>query len=392
MLKLLIRRFIKDKDNVNDPGVREAYGALAGVIGIIFNALLFGVKYFAGALSGSIAIIADAFNNLSDAGSSVITMLGFRLAGKRPHSDHPFGHGRMEYIAGLAVSFIIIMMGFDLAKTSVMKIIEPAAVEFSGLAFAILSISVIVKLYMALYNRALARKLNSVAMRATAIDSLSDACSTFAVMISMIIARLTHVALDGWIGALVSLMIMFSGVKAARDTISPLLGNAPDAKFVEAIYSIVKKYPVVTGVHDLVVHDYGAGRRMISLHAEVRQDGDLLETHDAIDLIERELTETLSCHAVIHMDPLATDDKQLSEARAVVTTALINALGDISVHDFRMVSGPTHTNVIFDVVLPADAKIADKDAQKRAEQAVLGLPGNYRAVVNIDRAFLRRGH
>lgn len=389
MVKLLIGLFIKNSENVADPDVREAYGTLSGILGIALNTVLFIAKYFAGVLAGSIAIIADAFNNLSDAGSSLITLFGFRLAGKKPHSDHPFGHGRYEYIAGLIVSMLIVMMGFTLAKDSVSKILHPEPVEFSIVSAAILGVSILVKLYMSVYNRWLARRIESVAMKATATDSLSDAIATFVVLISMIVGRFTGLAIDGYTGALVALMILWAGVCAAKDTISPLLGTTPDREFVNRVYAIVRACPMVTGVHDLVIHDYGAGRRMISLHAEVPADGDIMATHDAIDLIERQLCQELSCHAVIHMDPLETDDALVNATKQKIMAAIHKSMDmGITLHDFRLVTGPTHTNVIFDAVLPNETGIDIEFAKARISQIVKEVDPSYNAVVTIDTSFV----
>lgn len=385
MINLLVRTFIKDYRNTSDPGVREAYGTLSSVAGIIFNVFLFAAKYLAGVISGSIAITADAFNNLSDAGSSLITLFGFKLAGQKPHSDHPFGHGRWEYIAGLIVSLIIIMMGFDLLRESVGKIFHPEDTVFSLVSLGILAVSILVKLYMCHMNRTLGRRINSVAMAATATDSLSDAVATSVVLISMVVTRFTGIRVDGYAGALVALMILWAGFNAARDTISPLLGTAPDPELVNRITDIVRSYDIITGMHDLVVHDYGAGRRMISLHAEVPADGDIMATHDAIDLIERRLARELNCHAVIHMDPIATDDALISATRNAVINAIHHDMdARITIHDFRMVTGPTHTNVIFDAVLPQESNISDEAARAQIAQIVEGIDPTYNAVINID--------
>ena len=389
MIKLLVKLFIKDSENVKDPDVREKYGTLAGIMGIVFNVILFAAKYFAGLIAGSVAITADAFNNLSDAGSSLITLFGFKLAGQKPHSDHPFGHGRFEYIAGLVVSMLIILMGFTLAKDSIGKIIHPEEVAFSGLSVAILVASIAVKVYMSLYNRYLAKKIDSVAMQATATDSLSDAVSTLVVLVSMIVGKYTGLAIDGYAGALVALMILWAGFCAARDTISPLLGNAPEKEFVDRIYEMVRACPLVTGVHDLVIHDYGAGRRMISLHAEVSAKGDVMAIHDAIDLIERQLCDELKCHAVIHMDPVVTDDWMINSTKDCIAAALCEKLHkDVSIHDFRMVAGPTHTNVIFDAVLPFEVKMDEAEAKRRIDEIVKELDPTYNTVVTIDTSFI----
>ena len=389
MVNFLIRRLIPHSDQTGDPTVREAYGTLAGCVGICLNVLLFIGKFVAGSIVGSIAVTADAFNNLSDAGSSLITLFGFRLAGKRPHSDHPFGHGRIEYVAGLIVSLLIILMGVTLARESLDKMLHPQDVTFSLLSAGILAASILVKLYMFSYNRALSKKLNSSTLKATATDSLSDAFATLAVLISMIISHLTGLRIDGYAGILVALMILWGGFGAARDTISPLLGTAPDPEFVKKIQSIVRSCPVVTGMHDLVIHDYGAGRRMISLHAEVPANGDILATHDAIDLVERRLHDELNCHAVIHMDPVETDNAAVNAVRQRVLEALHAQMDSaVSIHDFRMVTGPTHTNLIFDLLLPMDSPLTEEAAKKQAEAIVSALDPHYNAILTIDKGYV----
>ena len=385
MISILSRIFIKNHTETSDPGVRRAYGVLCGAVGIFLNVLLFAAKYLAGTLTGSIAIVADAFNNLSDAGSSIITLLGFKLAAKKPDRDHPYGHGRFECIAGLVVSFVILMMGFDLAKTSVTKIIHPEAVDFSILSICILIGSILVKLYMALYNRAVGKRISSAAVLATATDSLSDVCATTMVLAATLIARFTGVNIDGWAGAIVSLVILWAGYNAAKDTIDPLLGQAPDPEFVQRIADIVNRYPDVVGIHDLAVHDYGAGRVMISLHAEVPSSGDIMALHDVIDTIERDLQDELNCSAVIHMDPISTDDQLITSTRELLKKRIHEAISpDISIHDFRMVPGPTHTNVIFDAVVPYEFAMSDAQVQEKISSLVRAIEGDYFAVVTID--------
>ena len=385
MISILSRIFIKNHTETSDPGVRRAYGVLCGAVGIFLNVLLFAAKYLAGTLTGSIAIVADAFNNLSDAGSSIITLLGFKLAAKKPDRDHPYGHGRFECIAGLVVSFVILMMGFDLAKTSVTKIIHPEAVDFSILSICILIGSILVKLYMALYNRAVGKRISSAAVLATATDSLSDVCATTMVLAATLIARFTGVNIDGWAGAIVSLVILWAGYNAAKDTIDPLLGQAPDPEFVQRIADIVNRYPDVVGIHDLAVHDYGAGRVMISLHAEVPSSGDIMALHDVIDTIERDLQDELNCSAVIHMDPISTDDQLITSTRELLKKRIHAQISpDISIHDFRMVPGPTHTNVIFDAVVPYEFAMSDAQVQEKISSLVRAIEGDYFAVVTID--------
>lgn len=386
MISLLAKWLIKP-ENGNETSVRKAYGVLCGAVGIVLNVLLFALKFFAGLLSGSIAITADAFNNLSDAGSSFVTLLGFQLAGQKPDSDHPFGHGRIEYLSGLVVSMLILLMGFELAKSSVSKILHPEPVESGAVVIVILCASILVKLYMSFYNRRIGRKINSSAMLATAADSLSDTVSTAAVLAATLIGRFTSLQIDGWAGIAVAVFIFISGLKAAKETIDPLLGTPPTPEFVADIRDIVMKHSGIEGIHDLIVHDYGPGRCMISLHAEVSSAGNVVDLHDQIDHIEKELQETLGCHAVIHMDPLAVDDSLTAETRQKVA-ALIHCIDEaINIHDFRMVIGPTHTNVIFDAVVPFGFRLSDEEVEEKIKTIVRTLDGNYFAVVSVERSY-----
>ena len=389
MITLLSRWFIRDRDHVTDPAVRRAYGQLCGLTGIGLNVLLFIGKFLAGTISGSIAITADAFNNLSDAGSSVITLLGFRLAGRKPDPEHPFGHGRIEYISGLIVSGLILLMGAELAKTSFDKILHPAAVDFSVIAMVILAVSILVKLYMSLYNRQIGKKINSAAMAATAADSISDAISTSAVLAAMLVAKFSGLMIDGYVGMIVAVLILISGVKAAKETIAPLLGQAPETEFVQQIERIVMSHPPICGIHDLVVHDYGPGRVMISLHAEVPAGGDMLELHDVIDNAEIALRRELNCEAVIHMDPIVTDDGITSELRAKVSKLVKTIDERITIHDFRIVPGNTHTNLIFDAVVPFDIGISAQEVSERISRLVSGMDSNYFAVVLVEHSYVK---
>ena len=389
MITLLSRWFIRDRDHVTDPAVRRAYGQLCGLTGIGLNVLLFIGKFLAGTISGSIAITADAFNNLSDAGSSVITLLGFRLAGRKPDPEHPFGHGRIEYISGLIVSGLILLMGVELAKTSFDKILHPAAVDFSVIAMVILAVSILVKLYMSLYNRRIGKKINSAAMAATAADSISDAISTSAVLAAMLVAKFSGLMIDGYVGMIVAVLILISGVKAAKETIAPLLGQAPETEFVQQIERIVMSHPPICGIHDLVVHDYGPGRVMISLHAEVPAGGDMLELHDVIDNAEIALRRELNCEAVIHMDPIVTDDGITSELRAKVSKLVKTIDERITIHDFRIVPGNTHTNLIFDAVVPFDIGISAQEVSERISRLVSEMDSNYFAVVLVEHSYVK---
>ena len=387
MIELLAKWFIPHRDSMENGALRRAYGTLCGAVGIGLNILLFMGKFFAGQLSGSIAVTADAFNNLSDAGSSAVTLLGFRLAGKKPDTDHPFGHGRIEYISGLIVAGLILLMGVELAKSSFDKILHPEEVTFSALAVVILAVSVAVKLYMWFYNRRIGGKLRSAAMEATAMDSLSDAAATFAVLLATLIGKWTGLAVDGYVGLLVALFILFSAYKAVKETLSPLLGQAPDPELVQRIRDIVAEHDTVVGIHDLVVHDYGPGRQMVSLHAEVPASGDILELHDVIDNIERELHEKLHVQAVIHMDPIVTDDAEVDALRRQVAELARQVEPRMTVHDLRVVRGTTHTNLVFDAVLPLDAAITPAEAARRIREKVSELDGDYYAVVTVEHSF-----
>ena len=386
MVSFLARAFIRSEGKTPEE-LRKAYGILCGAVGIALNVLLFAGKFFAGTLSGSIAITADAFNNLSDAGSSIVTLLGFQLAGQKPDPHHPFGHGRIEYLSGLAVSMLILLMGFELGKSSIEKILHPEAVDSSPLVIAILCVSIAVKLYMCFYNRSIGKKINSAAMEATATDSLSDSVATSAVLIATLVSRFTGLQIDGWCGVAVAAFILFSGFNAAKDTINPLLGTPPTKEFVDQIASLVLSHPAVIGIHDLLVHDYGPGRLMISLHAEVSAKANLLEIHDEIDNIERQLQAELNCHAVIHMDPVAADDALVTQTKQSVV-ALVKGIDPcLTLHDFRMVTGPTHTNLIFDVVAPFSFAMTDEALTDEIQRKVAAMDGNYFAVVTVDKDF-----
>lgn len=388
MITLLSKIFIRNREDTSSPAVRSAYGTLCGIMGIILNIVLFGIKMLAGILSGAISIMADAFNNLTDAGSSVITLIGFRMSGQKPDRDHPFGHGRIEYVSGLIVSMLIILVGFELGKTSLEKIITPEPVEFSIVAVIILACSILGKAYMALYNFRVGRMISSAAMRATAQDSLNDCIATGAVLICLLISHFLNFNIDAYCGLAVSAFILFSGLRSVKETMDPLLGTPPSEEFIKRIEEIVYSYEGVEGIHDLIVHDYGPARTMISLHAEVSADADLLETHDMIDNIEKELREALNCDAVIHMDPIATNDELTNSVRAKVASLVTCIDPALTIHDFRMVTGPTHTNVIFDVVVPFDLKKSDDEIRASVEKIVKSIDESYFSVINIDKSYV----
>lgn len=391
MIELLSRIFIKNREAYSDPDVRRKYGVLTGGLGIFLNLVLFTIKLIAGGIARSVSITADAFNNLSDSGSSIITLIGFRLSSQKPDKEHPFGHGRFEYISGLLVSAAIVLMGFELLKTSIERIVRPEPTEFSPVVLIILCVSIAVKLYMWFYNRRIGKKTDSPALMATALDSISDTAATSVVLIATIVSKFTGLRIDGPVGALVSLFVMFSGVRAALDTIAPLLGKRADPEFVESIEKIVTSYNEISGIHDLIIHDYGPGRRMISLHAEVpmRPGDDVFEVHDVIDNIERRLQQELQCDATIHLDPIASGDESTERLLKEMTDAIHAIDPSLRLHDFRVVPGPTHTNMIFDVVLPFECGLTPDQVKDSVAEAAERLEGGkYYAVVTIDRPFV----
>lgn len=388
MITFLASLFIKDSKNYKEPSVRQAYGVLSGAVGIGLNILLFFGKWLAGTISGSIAITADAFNNLSDAGSSIITLIGFRLSGQEPDPEHPFGHGRMEYISGLLVSIAILVMGFELIWSSIGKLRSPEPIESSTLVFGILIASILVKLYMFFYNHSLSKKIESAAMKATSVDSLSDTVATTLVLIATLISKYTGLLLDGWFGILVGLFILYTGGSTLKETIDLLLGQPPKQEFIDEIKEIVLGHSMVHGVHDLIVHDYGPGRVMISLHAEVDVNGDIQDIHEQIDHIEHELQKKLHCSATIHMDPIVTDDKEVLAMKAKVEEMVHFLDESFSMHDFRMVKGSTRTNLIFDVEVPRKTSYTDNEIVNWLKERIHELPGSkYFAVIQIDHEY-----
>jgi cation diffusion facilitator family transporter len=389
MLKLLLKRFVKNSGDLTDAKVRSAYGTVCGIFGIFLNIVLFSVKFAVGLLSASLAITADAFNNLSDAGASIVTLAGFRLADKKPDPDHPFGHGRMEYISGLIVSFIIILMGFELAKMSVSKLISPTKPDFSLLTVIALVFSILIKLYMSLYNKKYGKLINSSAMKATATDSLSDMLSTLVVLISGVICYFTDfIYLDGICGLLVSLFILLSGYRAAKDTISPLLGQPPSREFIKKLEELTMSNEKILGMHDTVVHDYGPGRIMVSLHAEVSCNENVLVLHDIIDNLEQQISETLGCETVIHLDPIDTEDTRLNEIKETLSEIIKKVSAKAMFHDLKIVPGDTHTNLIFDVLLPPDYKGTSKEAKTIIRELVHEYNPDFNCVIKIDTDYV----
>lgn len=387
MIKLLGKIFLKNKDQNTDTG-RRAWGMLCSIFGIFLNILLFAGKLLAGTLAGSIAITADAFNNLSDAGSSLITLIGFKFAGMKPDTKHPFGHGRFEYISGLIVSIIIVVVGFELLTSSFEKILHPEELQGTPMvAIIILIASILAKGYMFLYNMNIGKKINSAGMKATAMDSISDCASTTVVLICTIISIYTGVNLDGWCGAAVSLFVLFAGFKSAMETLQPLLGMPAEDEFVKQIEKAVVSHEIVLGIHDMIAHDYGPGRQMISLHAEVDGKGNIYDIHDEIDIIEQELKSKFGCDAVIHMDPIETDNEKTNSYRVSVAKLIKEIHENATIHDFRMVPGNTHTNLIFDAVIPFDVKGTEEELKERISKLIEENLNKCFAVVMIDRPF-----
>lgn len=385
MTSLLVRLFVKNQENVADPKVRQDYGTLGGCVGIGCNIFLFFIKLLGGWMTGAISIMADAINNLSDAASSVITLVGFRLAGKPADKNHPFGHGRIEYISGLIVAFLIILMGFELLKTSIAKIIQPEEITFRIISVVILIVSILVKLWMAAFNQKIGRTIRSEAMKATATDSLSDCISTTAVLVGMLLFRFAGWNVDGIVGVIVSCFVMWAGIEAAKETLQPLLGEAPDSEFVLEIQKLVMKQDMIVGVHDMLIHDYGPGRCIISLHAEVPHTVDILDAHDVIDSIEFELMERFQCDATIHMDPIVIDDEETDMAKQWILDYIEKREENLSIHDFRMVKGNTHTNVIFDMIVPFEYMDQTEEIVAWFKHKLHEEHPTYFAVIKVDR-------
>ena len=388
MISLLAKRFIKDYNNMKSPHVRHSYGMLCGIMGIFLNLVLFIGKFLAGTISHSIAITADAINNLSDAGSSFITLAGFKLASQKPDPDHPYGHGRIEYLSGLFVSLLIILMAVELLKTSVNKIIHPTETSISLLVMIILAVSILVKLYMSFYNRNIGKKIDSSALLATAADCRGDMISTLLVLISSAISYFFGFQIDGYCGLLVGLFILYSGFNAAKDTIDPLLGKAPDKEYVEKIEEIVTSHDLILGIHDMMIHDYGPGRVVVSLHAEVPSDGDILEMHDLIDHIEHDLSQMCNCEAVIHMDPISVNDPETAALKEQIRIIIKDIDENLQFHDFRIVKGPTHTNLLFDVLVPYKFPVKDSELIVMIDRKVKALDPTYFIVVKVDHTYI----
>lgn len=386
MTDLLVKLFVKNSDDILNPKVREQYGVLSGGVGIFCNIFLCIIKFFAGIITSSISITADAFNNLSDAGSSIVTLVGFRLAGKPADSEHPYGHGRYEYISALVISAVIIIMGVELFKSSVDKIIHPEAIDFSVASIVILVISIGVKLWMNLFNKKLGKHLDASAMLATAADSLNDCVATGVVLVSLLIGRYAHINVDGFAGVLVALFVLWAGWSTAKDTIEPLLGQAPDPVFVENVQKQITSHEEIIGIHDMIVHDYGPGRVIVSLHAEIPCDMNVMAAHDIIDTAEQEVREKFGCDISIHMDPVVVNDERTDSLKALLNGIVKNVDVRLSIHDFRITDGPLRTNLIFDLVVPFGFKMTDSEVAELVKAKLKEENEKYYAVIHIDKA------
>lgn len=385
MTELLLRLFVKDYRNVEKPAVRSSIGKLAGIVGIVCNSLLFLFKLIAGLLAGSVSIIADAVNNLSDASSSLVTLIGFKLAQRPADKDHPYGHARYEYLSGFIVSALILVIGFELVKSSVEKIIYPEVVELSVLSVAVLVSSILLKLWMSLFCRSLGRLIGSATLQATSVDSRNDVISTTAVLIGCLMGHFFGLKIDGYVGLAVALFIIYSGIGIAKETISPLLGKKADEKLVKDISELVLSHNKIIGMHDLLVHDYGPGNCFASVHAELSADEDPLVCHDIIDDIERDVLEQLRVHLVIHYDPVVTDDEELNYMRKVVDSIIIDIDSCLSLHDFRMVRGAQHTTLVFDLVIPYSMEKQQFDLKQKIDEGIKSEGEQYDTVICFDK-------
>lgn len=384
----LVKLFIKNPQDVDDTKVREQYGKLSSITGIVVNLLLFAVKFTIGSLSGSISIVGDSVNNLSDAGSSIISLVSFKLSSKPADTGHPFGHARVEYISSSVVAVIILFIGMELMKTSVNKIIHPGAVDFSIIIILILIFSIGTKTWLYFFNRGMGRRIDSTILQATAADSLSDVLATSAVLLSGIISRITGLQLDGWMGAAVAVFIMLSGIKILRKTMNSILGEGPSEETVRKIEDFIRKYEGVLGIHDLVVHDYGPGHCFASVHVEVDSNVDILVSHDLIDNIERDIAFDMGIHLVIHLDPIITDNPYVNEMQQMTENVVKSIDNTLSIHDFRVVKGSTHNNLIFDVLVPHECKLGLNKIQDRIIQKIKELDSKLYVVLTLDRSYV----
>lgn len=388
MTDLLVKLFIKNSENIRDADIREKYGFLGSIVGIVVNIILSAAKYAIGVISHSVSITADAINNLADAASCIVTLVSFRLAGRKPDKDHPFGHGRIEYIAALAVGFLVELMGYELIKSSIDKIRNPEALTFSIPAVAVLAISILGKVWLFLFNRKLGNKIQSPAMLAVSKDSLSDTIATFAALISLICSLFTDIPMDGFMGLIVSGFIIMSGFGILKESIGILLGAPPEKETVDTLVEYIMSFDEIIGIHDLVIHSYGATRTFASIHAEIPADGSMLNAHDTIDNIEQEVKKRFGIELVIHMDPVETNNEKVNSLKTTTVQIVHSISEELSIHDFRVVDGPTHTNLLFDVVVPHSFEMSSDKLKKLINEKINENDSRYRCVITVDSCYV----
>ena len=387
MTNFLIKLFVKDK-NVKDPKVRTKYGTLSSLTGIVVNFILSITKVVIGIISNSMSIISDGLNNITDAGSSVITMIGFKMSQKKVDDDHPWGHGRMEYIAAFIVDMLIVLVGIELFKSSIDKIINPVMPDISTITITILVIAIIAKLWLFFFYNKIAKTINSEAIKGNAYDSISDVISTFVVLMSAIVAKFANISIDGYVSILVSIFILFTGFKALKETVDILLGSKPDPELVKGIEEFTKKYDMIVGIHDMMIHDYGPGRKIVSFHAEVPANSDICLAHDIIDQMEQDIYEEFNCITTIHMDPIEVDDEEINKMRDITEKIVKEINENYSIHDFRMTNGGGRINLIFDLVIPREEKV-DKDKLKtQVQQKIHSQNTKYYAVPKVECSYV----
>ena len=387
MTNLLIKLFIKDK-NVEKPEIRAKYGMLSSITGIVVNILLSAVKLIIGIFANSISIISDALNNVTDAGSSIVTMIGFKVSQKKIDKDHPWGHGRMEYITAFIVDILIVLVGVELFKSSFDKIIHPALPDISTVTIVILVIAILTKLWLFIFYNKIAKTIDSAAIKGNAYDSISDSISTFVVLLSAIVAKIFGISIDGYASILVAIFILFTGFKALKETIDLLLGMKPDTEFVEKLEEFTKKYEMISGIHDIMVHDYGPGRKIVSFHAEVPANCDICKAHDVIDQMEQDIYDEFNCITTIHMDPIVTDDEEINEMRKKTEEIVKEINPEFSIHDFRMTDGGDRINLIFDLVVSSDSDMSHEELKSIVQQKIHSVNNKYYAVPKIENSYV----
>lgn len=392
MQNWLVKKFVHDYENVHDINVRASYGKLSGKVGIFCNAFLFAVKFIMGTISGSVSIAADAVNNLSDAASSVISLIGFKMAEKPADEDHPYGHARYEYLSGLTVAVMIILIGFELFKTSFDKVIHPSTVDFSIALVIVLAVSILIKLWMAFFNKSLGKKINSSALEATAADSRNDVISTSAVLAAAVISHFFKINLDGYMGIAVAVFILYSGIGLVKDTLDPLLGKAPEPELVDYIQKKILSYDGVLGTHDLMIHDYGPGRKFASVHVEMAAEGDVLKSHDVIDNIERDFLSKDNLNIIVHYDPIVTKDDIVNDFRSWLMEQVKSIDPHLSIHDLRIVPGNSHTNLVFDCVMPHCINMSPSELKAEIRRLVNIKYPNYYCIITIDSSYAAMPH